>query len=120
MLFQILVDGIVSIHFAFALFAAVGGVFAIYWRKMIWVHLPAVLWVAIIEFSGWPCPLTYLENWLQTKGATEGAMARLILPILYPANLTRGTQIILGSLVIVGNALVYWRIFGPVMKRSNG
>ncbi|MBW1697495.1 MAG: DUF2784 domain-containing protein [Deltaproteobacteria bacterium] len=110
MLFQILLDGLALIHFAFALFAAIGGLFALRWPKTAWFHLPAVLWVGFIEFSGWPCPLTYLEKWLQINGATQGYMAQFILPILYPANLTRGIQILLGTLVIVTNAFIYWVI----------
>ena len=118
MLFLILVDIVVAIHFAFALFAALGGFFVIWWRKIVWLHVPAVLYAALIEFSGRICPLTPLENWLRMKGVAAGysggMIDPLILPILYPDGLTYNLQILLGVLVLVFNALIYWQF---VLKR---
>jgi hypothetical protein len=39
--YHLLADLIVLIHFAFALFAVLGALLAIGWRKIIWLHLPA-------------------------------------------------------------------------------
>ena len=74
-------------------------------------HLAAAIWAALIEFSGWICPLTPLENQLRTKSGSAGYdsdfVAHYILPILYPEGLTRETQITLGAMVIVINLGVY-------------
>ena len=76
-----------------------------------WLHLPAAVWGALIEFAGWICPLTPLEKWqLVQAGGTAyegGFIQHYLLPILYPPGLTRGTQIVLGLLVVVINLAVY-------------
>jgi hypothetical protein len=59
------------------------------------IHLPAVIWAAIVELFGWVCPLTPLENWL------EAEEDKLFIPrfhwhyilLLYPEELTREVQI---------------------------
>ncbi len=75
--YRLLADFVVVIHLAFILFAVLGGLFAIRWQRVMWMHIPAVLWSALIEFAGWICPLTPLENWLRFKG---GAVKSLQLP----------------------------------------
>jgi len=102
---------VVVLHLAFVLFAVLGGLLALKWRRVVWLHLPAALWAALIEFAGWFCPLTPLENWLRIEsgGAAyrTGFIEHYILPVLYPAELTRELQILLGGLVLVFNLLVY-------------
>jgi hypothetical protein len=108
-------DLIVLVHIAFVLFAVLGGLLVLRWRRLAWVHVPAALWAAAIEFAGWICPLTPLENWLRRQageGAYEGGfIEHHILPILYPAALTRRLQIVLGLLVIVLNVAIYAWVF---------
>lgn len=58
-------DLIVIIHFGFILFVIFGGILALKWRNLIWLHLPAAIWGVLIELFGWICPLTYYENSLQ-------------------------------------------------------
>ena len=111
MWYRLLADLVVGIHLAFILFAVLGGLMAIRWQRVIWMHIPAVLWGALIEFGGWICPLTPLENWLRSKGGTAGYhtgfIEQYILPLIYPVNLTRNTQFILGLLVLGVNLAVY-------------
>lgn len=89
---------------------------------MLWLHLPAALWGALIEFAGWVCPLTPLENWLRLQGGeatySGGFVEHYILPILYPARLTRELQIILGMLVVLINALAYYFLFKKKVKKN--
>jgi len=118
MIYGLLADFVVVIHFAFILFAILGGFLVFKWTRCAWIHVPAVLWAALIEFFGWVCPLTPLENWLREKsGVTSypsGFIEHYILPVLYPAPLTRGLQVTLGLLVIGINLGIYgwvlWRI----------
>jgi hypothetical protein len=112
--YRLLADFVVVIHLAFILFIVLGGLFAIRWQRVIWMHIPAVLWGALIEFAGWICPLTPLENWFRFKSGTGGYgvgfIEQYILPLIYPVNLTRGTQFILGIVVLVVNLVVYGSI----------
>ena len=111
-------DIVVFFHFIFVIFATAGGVLCIWWRKVIWLHLPAALWAAFISFAGWICPLTYLENWFRLKGGgagySEGFIIRYIEPLLYPAGLTHFHQIVLGIIVIVLNLVIYGFVFKPI------
>jgi hypothetical protein len=111
---RIAADAIVALHVAFVLFVVLGGVLALRWRRVAWVHVPAAIWGIVIELAGWVCPLTPLENWLRARGGSDvyrgDFVEHYILPLLYPADLTRGAQILLGGLVLVLNLVVYWRV----------
>jgi hypothetical protein len=116
MTFRLLADATVVIHLLFVAFVVCGGLLALRWPRMAWVHLPAAAWGAWIEFAGWICPLTPLENWLRLQGGsttyTTSFVERYVLPVLYPASLSRDLQWSLGILVIVVNGFVYalaWR-----------
>ena len=95
--YQLLADLVVLVHVAFVVFAVLGGLLAARWRRLVWIHLPAVIWAVIVEFFGWVCPLTPLENWLRRRGGQTGYpsdfIAHYILPVLYPEELTREVQI---------------------------
>jgi Protein of Unknown function (DUF2784) len=114
-IYPIFADLVVWIHFAFVVFVVLGGVLVMRWPRLIWVHLPAVMWGVIIELCGWICPLTPLENWLRRKGGGENDhsdfVAHYLLPMLYPQGLTRKSQITLGALVVVVNVAIYGWIF---------
>ena len=104
-------DVIVLVHLAFILFVAAGGLLVLRWPKLAWMHVPAVVWGALIELVGWICPLTPLENRLRGAAGEAafdgGFIDRYIMPIIYPAGLTRGMQLTIGTVVIVVNLVVY-------------
>ena len=104
-------DAIVALHFAFVAFVVLGGLLALRWPRVAWLHVPAVIWGAIIEFTGWICPLTPLENRLRRAGGEAGYerdfIAHYILPVLYPEGLTRMDQIVLGGVALGINATIY-------------
>jgi hypothetical protein len=111
MLFRVLADVAVVLHVGFVLFVVVGGVLVMRWPRVAWVHLPAAAWGAWVEFAGWVCPLTPLENALRTRGGeaayTSSFVEQYLMPILYSAVLSRELQYVLGALVLIVNALVY-------------
>jgi hypothetical protein len=124
MLYRFLADWVVLCHLVFVLFAATGGLLALRWPVVVWIHVPAAVWGALIEFGGWVCPLTPLENWLRLRGnATAysgGFIDHYIMPILYPSGLTRQIQIILGLAILVVNASIYgYMIVRQRLKRQN-
>ena len=111
MLYHLLANALVVVHLAFVGFVILGGVLVLRWPRVMWAHLPAALWGTIIEFGGFVCPLTPLENYFRLQaGLAEyhtGFIERYLLPLLYPAQLTRGVQIVLGVGVIAINLCVY-------------
>ncbi|MCI0401772.1 MAG: DUF2784 domain-containing protein [Gammaproteobacteria bacterium] len=122
MVYHVLADVIVVIHLGFVLFAALGGFLVLRWAQCAWIHIPAVIWAASIEFAGWVCPLTPLENWLRVKAGTDsytsGFIEHYIVPVLYPATLTRELQITLGVLVMVMNLAIYGWIIHRLFKHK--
>jgi hypothetical protein len=117
------VDAIVILHFFFVLFVLFGGVLLLKWRKLIWLHIPAVIWGMLVELNGWLCPLTPLENRLRQEaglGLYHGDFVmHYIMPVLYPANLTRTTQILFGIIVISVNLAIYYYVFRIKPWRSS-
>jgi hypothetical protein len=71
----------------------------------------------VIEFAGWVCPLTPLENRLREKGGALGYSGSFVEhylePLLYPAALTRGLQIAFGVFALVVNFGVYGYVIWP-------
>jgi hypothetical protein len=107
-----LADLVVVLHFLFVLFVVLGGLLVLRWPKVAYVHLPVAVYGVLIEFVGWVCPLTPLEKRLREsagqQGYEGGFVEHYILPVLYPAELTRGVQSMLGLLVIGVNIAIYW------------
>ena len=122
MVYLVLANLVLTIHVAFIFFVVLGGLLALRWRWMVWLHLPAAVWGMLIEITDWTCPLTALEiNWLQAAGDAGyagGFMEHYLTRLIYPVGLTSAIQLLLGFGVIVTNVLVYmlvwkrWRLVG--------
>src|SRR5919107_3520135 len=114
-MYRILADLVVGLHFVFVVFVVAGGLLVLRWPKVAFVHLPAAVWGAAIEFGGWICPLTPLENSLRRQageaGYSTGFVEHYLLPVLYPSALTRELQLLLGFLVIAVNLAIYVYVF---------
>ena len=111
MLYRVLADLVVVAHLMFILYALFGGLFGL-WRKWsLCVHLPTAAWIAVIEFQGWICPLTPLENTLRSAGGASGYetgfVEHYLMPVIYPPGLTRTMQVMLGGVAIAVNVVVY-------------
>jgi uncharacterized protein DUF2784 len=120
--FRVLADATVVLHLGFVLFVVCGGLIVARWRRVAWLHLPAAGWGAWIEFAGWVCPLTPLENWLREQGGgtayTSSFIEHYLIPILYPESLSRELQWVLGGMVLLINAVVYRVVFRRDVRRS--
>jgi hypothetical protein len=110
-IFRLLADATVFLHLAFVLFVLGGGLLVLRWPRVAWVHIPAAAWGAWVEFAGWICPLTPVENWLRHRGgqaAYAGSFVdQYLVPVLYPPALSREIQWVLGAFVVAINAGVY-------------
>ena len=111
MVYRLLADLVVLLHFAFVAFVVLGGLLVLRWPKAAWVHLPMAAWGAFVELYLHYCPLTPLENWLREQGGLEtygtGFIDHYIVPVIYPPGLTPGMQLILGILLIATYVAVY-------------
>jgi len=115
-------DAIVVLHLVFILFVVFGGLLTLRWRQAAWLHLPAAAWGAAIELCGWLCPLTPLENRLRAaagnSGYTGGFIEHYVVPVIYPAGLSRGLQIALGVAVLTVNGAVYYLALARRHRRN--
>ena len=109
-----LADLVLLLHLAFVLFVVTGGLLVLRRPRLAWIHLPAVIWGATIEFAGWICPLTPLEVALREAGGgvgyEGGFIEHYITALLYPSGLSRPIQVGLGVVVLALNACVYWTL----------
>jgi hypothetical protein len=125
MVYYALSNFVLIAHLAFVLFVVLGGFLVLKWKSLAWLHVPAFLWGALIELAGWVCPLTPLENRLRQKGSglvfRTDFIEHYILSLLYPATLTRGSQIFLGLLVLSLNLGLYgWILWRTAPKKEGG
>jgi hypothetical protein len=115
MIYLALADAVLVLHLAYILFVVLGGLLVLWRRGLAWLHLPAVAWGVLIEFAGWICPLTPLEQRLLTLGGEKAwngdFIGHYILQLIYPEGLTRGLQWLLGALVLAINAVIYLRVW---------
>jgi len=117
MTYRLLADVTVVVHGAFVLFVLFGGLLVLRRPRVACLHVPAAAWGAWIEFAGTVCPLTPLENWLRAQAGqstySSDFVERYLMPLIYPASLTRELQYAFGGLVLVVNAILYaivlWR-----------
>ena len=115
MIYRILADALVAFHLAFVTFVCLGGLLVLRWPRMIWLHLPAAFWGAIVEWTQTVCPLTPLENHLRHLGGqagySGGFIEHHITHVLYPEGLSQSIQIALGVFVVLLNVTVYILVF---------
>ena len=106
-------------HFIFILFVIFGGLLFFVFSKIIYFHLPALIWGVYIELTSSICPLTYLENWFLYRGGlttySGNFINKYLYTIIYPQDLSADIQIYLGIILIVFNIFVY----GLILKNLN-
>jgi hypothetical protein len=115
MLYGRLADLVLVVHLGFVLFVALGGLLVLRRPRLAWAHLPAAVWGVLIEYSGWTCPLTPVENALRERsgaaGYAGGFIDYYVTGAVYPEGLTRAQQMALGTLALLVNALCYRRLW---------
>lgn len=114
MLYRLAADSLVLFHLSFIVFVLFGGLLALKWRGVLWLHGPAVAWGIAVEVFHLPCPLTRWENLFRhlagQDGYGGGFIEHYILTLIYPAGLTPNIQRVLGAVVVLVNLAVYVRL----------
>ena len=122
MLTRFFADVVLLIHVVFIAFAVVGGLLTLRWPRVAWIHLPAAVWAATVVTMGWICPLTPLENVLRRSageaGYTGGFIEHYVVPLVYPAGLTREVQVVLGAMVVAVNLAIYATVWLRAKRRA--
>ena len=122
-MYEFAADLTLIVHFAFIIFVVFGALLFFVSTKIIYVHVPALIWGIYIELTHSVCPLTYLENWFLQKANlttySEGFIQNYLVPIVYPKNLTDNLQIYFAIVLIVANMIMYGLIISKSKKKSN-
>ena len=56
-----LADSVVLLHMGFVVFVVAGGLLALWWKRMAWLHVPCAVWgawiegITILHLSTWFC-----------------------------------------------------------------
>ena len=119
-MYELAANLILIVHFIFIIFVVFGALLFFVVKKIVFIHIPAFIWGSYIELTHSICPLTYLENWFLHKANltaySEGFIQNYLMPIVYPANLTKDLQIYLGIALIVVNMIIYGFIISKLKK----
>ena len=111
MIWSLLADSLVTLHFAFTAFVIFGGFLTWRWPRVAFVHLPALAWGCWVEVSHSICPLTPWENHLRHLGGEAGYqgsfLAHYLVRVLYPPGLTWHIQWLLATALIAINVIAY-------------
>jgi len=122
MLYALAAEAVLLLHAAFILFAVAGGLLVLRWRWLIWLHLPAAGWAAVVVMAGWICPLTPIEQMLRGMAGQDGYdgsfIEHYLVLLIYPPGLTRPVQMLLGALVVAVNLAVYVAVWRRRRQRS--
>lgn len=123
MLYRIAADLVLALHLGFIAFVVLGGLLILRYRWMAYVHVPAAVWGAFVEITGRICPLTIWENNFRQSagesGYSDSFVEHYLLPVIYPAGLTRSIQFWIAGCVIVVNVVIYvWLLYRGKRDRT--
>ena len=110
-----LADLVLVVHLAFIAFVAVGALLAWRWPRLLWIHVPAVVYAAAIVVIGFDCPLTGLEKHLRRLAGGPvydgGFVNHYLTNVIYPGRLldTLRWLIVVGIVVGYGGSYLRWR-----------
>jgi hypothetical protein len=121
MLYGLLADLVVVVHLGFIAFVAVGGFLAWRWPRLLWLHVPAVIYALVIVTVGFDCPLTPLEKHLRhaagQAGYAKGFVDHYLSGVLYPDRLLVLAQALVAVAVIASYARLLFR-HGAIRPRG--
>ncbi len=111
MIYRILADFVVLVHFLWILFLIFGALWGIKNRAVRIFHVSGLVFAFIFQIFDWPCPLTHLEVWLRSKHdpllAYKGSFIVYYVEKMVYIDLSRSIVILLTVLLGGMNAWLY-------------
>ncbi|WP_017573543.1 DUF2784 domain-containing protein [Nocardiopsis halotolerans] len=106
MIYRLLADTAMIVHLAFLAYVTLGGFLAWRWPRLIWPHVACALYGLGITLIGWPCPLTFVENWARQRAGENGLPAsgfidHYLTGVVYPAEHLLTIQLAVAAVVLV-------------------
>jgi hypothetical protein len=111
MIYGLLADGVVGLHFLWIIFLILGGIWG---RKQLVVrivHIAGLVFALLINIFNCYCPLTYLEVWLRKRqvhplGYSGSFVGHYLEKLIY-IQLPPGTILVLTILLVLFNGWLY-------------
>jgi hypothetical protein len=107
-IYRLLADVVMIVHFLFIALVAGGSVLAWRWPQLVVAHVPAVVWAAAIVSVGFTCPLTVLEKELRLRAGGSpydgGFIDHYLDGAVYPGRFIGLTRLAVAMMIIVGYA----------------
>ena len=115
MSYRLAANLVLLVHFGVVLLAVFGALGVLVHLGWLWIHLPIVLWSSVVNFAGWTCPLTPMENRFRVAGYGSkyegGFVHHYIGPLVYPGGMPRRLEWVAGVSIVVWNGLIYACIY---------
>ncbi|HEY6306656.1 MAG TPA: DUF2784 domain-containing protein [Candidatus Angelobacter sp.] len=109
-----LATGVLLLHALFILWVVFGAFFTRSRPVLRWLHIASLGWGIFTEVAPWPCPLTILEDWLESQAGVQpyqgGFLLHYLDALVYP-NISGKVLAIAGVAVCVFNLAIYARQF---------
>ena len=103
---------VLFLHALFIVWVIFGGIVTDSRQVLRWLHIVSLVWGILTELLPWPCPLTVLENWLETKAGVEpyngGFLLHYLDELVYP-DISPTILTVAGVLVCAFNLALYAR-----------
>ncbi len=113
MIYKILADIVVAIHFLWIVFLILGGLLGMRHRVFRIFHISGLVFAFVIQATGWYCPLTDLEVWLRSHQAHglayRGSFIIHYMEELVYIDLSHRTIVALTVLLCAFNGWLYLR-----------
>jgi hypothetical protein len=80
--YSVLAVAVLLLHALFILWVVLGALLTRSRPILRWLHIASLIWGIFTELLPWPCPLTLLENWLETRAGVEPHQGGFLLHYL--------------------------------------
>jgi hypothetical protein len=109
-----LADAVLVVHLAWIVFVAIGSLWTRGRRVLSTIHVASLAWGIAVEAGPWPCPLTLLEQYFETKAGVDpyrgGFLLHYLDAMVYP-DIPACLLMTFGIGVCLVNLAVYARRF---------
>lgn len=79
---------VLILHALFIAWIALGFLFTRSHPILRWFHIASLCWGILVELLPWTCPLTFVENWLESRAGIEpyqgGFLLHYLDKLVYP------------------------------------
>jgi len=113
MLYKLLADIVVVVHFLWVVFLIFGAFLGARNRAVRRLHVAGLVFALILNIFGWYCPLTHIENWARSQhdpflAYTGSFIIHYVEELIY-VSLSRSSLLLLTLLLCGFNAWYYLR-----------